>query len=98
MSYWLHPLAAQELSDAAAYYEDKASKKLALLFLDEFERLMALLGQHPSLGRPDGPHLRRYALTGFPYSLIYRAQPHAKLEVFAIAHHRRKPSYWASRL
>ena len=43
MSYWLHDDAERELGDAAVYYAEHATPKVATSFLVEFERVVALI-------------------------------------------------------
>ena len=45
---------------------------------------------------PDVP-VRRRAVTRFPYHVVYLATP-THIRILAIAHDRRKPGYWESRL
>ena len=40
---------------------------------------------------------RRYLLPKFPYSLIYFVEDEV-VNVVAVAHHRRRPGYWAKRV
>jgi toxin ParE1/3/4 len=39
---------------------------------------------------------RRFVLHKFPFSVVYATRAEL-IEVIAIAHHRRRPGYWASR-
>jgi hypothetical protein len=40
---------------------------------------------------------RRFVLRRYPFSLIYYVDS-ALIELVAVAHHRRRPGYWRSRL
>jgi plasmid stabilization system protein ParE len=91
-----HPLANQELTDAAQFYEARAPG-LGARFLDAVERSLALLSTHPELGRPGPGPFRAFPIRRFPYSLVYRFDPD-RLEVLALAHHRRHPQYWSGRI
>ncbi len=92
----LHPLADQELTEVARYYEAQAPG-LGRDFLTEFDRTLAFLLQFPGAGRalPDGS--RRVSLRRFPYHLIYWVEQHRVL-LLAIAHQRRRPGYWQTRV
>ncbi|MFL5381639.1 MAG: type II toxin-antitoxin system RelE/ParE family toxin [Longimicrobiaceae bacterium] len=56
-----------------------------------------LLTEHPYAGRPTRFGARRLTLHTYPYDLIYRLHDGGVL-VTAVAHHRRKPWYWANRI
>ena len=45
---------------------------------------------------PGWPDVRRYVLSRFPYSILYRASA-TQLEIIAVSHQRRSPDYWAER-
>ena len=86
-----HPLAEQELAGAAVHYAREGGPALRERFLAEFERCVAMLRLHPSLGAPWQGQLRR-----FSYSVVYVATAD-RLRILAVAHHRRRPGYWSGR-
>ena len=88
--------AERELIDAANYYAEHAGSDLGLAFITEFERALAVLCDHPHLGAVWRGKSRRFPLRRFPYSLIYRLRMDG-LYVVALAHQRRRPTYWADR-
>ena len=90
------PPALAELHDAAAFYKLKANVELGLAFVDEFERTANLVLVNPLLGVVFRSNRRRYILRRFPYSIIYQATAE-ELRILAVAHHRRRPGYWAQR-
>ena len=91
-----HPLAAEELVDAAVFYAKQATVELAEDFIAEFQRSIALLEAHPRLGSVWRGRFRRLPLRRFPYSIIYcLAGEH--LRVVALAHYKRRPGYWRAR-
>jgi toxin ParE1/3/4 len=90
------PEADRELSDGAVYYAQEANAELGLAFVAEFERVLGLLCRHPRLGTPWRRGRRRFPLRRFPYSIIYYLKGE-DLRVIALAHHRRRPGYWAGR-
>lgn len=51
---------------------------------------------HPLAGVEWRDQRRRFPLRRFPYSIIYYLR-NTELRVVAIAHHRRRPEYWAGR-
>jgi plasmid stabilization system protein ParE len=90
------PPALAELHDAAAFYTLKANVELGLAFVAEFERTANLVLDNPLLGAVFRSTRRRYILRRFPYSIIYQVTAE-ELRILAVAHHRRRPSYWAQR-
>ena len=87
--------ADRELSDGAVYYAQEGNTELGLAFIAEFERALDLLCAQPQLGALWRGR-RRFPLRRFPYSIIYYLKDN-ELRVIALAHHRRKPGYWAGR-
>lgn len=65
-------------------------------FADELDKALGLLSQFPVLGETGARNTRALPLHSFPYSLIYRLQEDV-IRVIAVAHHSRRPSYWAAR-
>jgi plasmid stabilization system protein ParE len=95
MNVEFHPLADRELTEAAQFYEARASG-LGGRFLDHAERALRLLAVHPELGRPMSASTRSFPVRPFPYSFVYRFIS-GGLQVLAVAHQRRRPLYWAGR-
>jgi toxin ParE1/3/4 len=91
-----HPLAEQELIDAAAYYEEQ---KLGLgsEYLAEVEHAVNFLIRYPEAGSKIRGSLHRLTLPKFPYSLLYRVLENDRLRILAVAHHKRRPQYWLNR-
>ena len=96
MKLVLVPAALAELRDAAAFYAAKADAKLGLVFVAEFERTANLILKNPSIGSIFRGDRRRFPLRRFPYSAIYQVTAE-ELRIIAVAHHRRRPAYWADR-
>ena len=70
----------------------------ALKFDAEVDRALAQIMQAPQRWAI-GPHsTRRFLLKQFPFTLIYREQPSADIQIVAVAHTSRKPGYWKRRL
>ena len=88
--------AQDELIGARDYYLHKANAHIAEKFLEQFEETMALILGNPALGKSLSPRLHIIPVSHFPYSVIYRITPDAVI-VHAVAHHRRRPGYWAKR-
>ncbi len=84
------------MTEASQFYET-ASAGLGREFLDEVQRVVDTLREHPKLGSPAGRGLRQAAFQRFPYWLIYADEPETIL-VIAVAHQRRRPGYWRRRM
>jgi toxin ParE1/3/4 len=96
----LHVEAAEELSEAADWYEARR-EGLGERFLVEARAVVDRAASMPLSGapwaHPEVPAgVRRMWLRSFPYSVVYVTEPW--LVVVAIAHDRRRPAYWAHRL
>jgi plasmid stabilization system protein ParE len=91
-----HPDAIDEAVAAALWYRDR-SARAGERFLDEIERAVDSITEAPNRWPKYLHGTRRYVLLKFPFSIIYRASEH-RLVVFAIAHAKRRPGYWKSRL
>ena len=90
------PEADWELTEGAVFYAREANAEVGLAFILEYERALALLCVNPHLGAPWRNGRRRFPLRKFPYSIVYYIRGE-ELRVIALAHHRRRPSYWSGR-
>lgn len=91
-----HPLAEQELIDAASYYEEQ-KPTLGLECLEEVENAVNFLISYPEAGSIVRGYIRRLILPRFPYSLLYRVLEDGHIRILAVAHHKRRPQYWIGR-
>lgn len=88
---------AQADADAAVdWYIGEGALTAAEDFTDELDRALSLLNQFAALGESGTHNTRSLPLQGFPYSLIYRLRGDT-VRVIAVAHHSRRPGYWAER-
>lgn len=92
--------AEEELLDVVGWYEDQ-QVGLGARFLTEVEKASNRIEEWPRIGPvwtysgvPEG--VRRVSLQTFPYHLVYVEDP--RLVVVAVAHMKRRPGYWRSRL
>lgn len=92
----ISPEADRELSEGAIHYAREADAQVGLAFILEFERALELLCGYPSLGAQWKNRRRRFPLRRFPYSIVYYVHGE-EIRVVALAHHRRKPTYWGGR-
>lgn len=88
--------AERELIDGAVYYAREGGRELGLAFVSAFDQALTFLCLHPQAGVEWRDQRRRFPLRRFPYSIIYYLR-NSELRVVAIAHHRRRPEYWAGR-
>lgn len=96
MKATVHPAVADELRETAKFYSDRADQALGMAFIAEFERALNFLSINPELGAVWRGTARRFPLRRFPYNLVYQIKPN-ELRVIALAHQRRRPSYWENR-
>jgi toxin ParE1/3/4 len=79
------------------YYEDQ-KEGLGLDFAADVEQAVDRIQQNPNLGsvyKISG--IRRYVIQRFPF-LIFYAEFDSLIWIIAIAHAKRKPDYWKSRI
>jgi plasmid stabilization system protein ParE len=96
ISYRFLDPAEEEMIEASLFYE-AASLGLGNDLLDDVQRVVDSLREHPYLGHTVDINLRRMLLHRFPFSLIYSIEPDAIL-IVAVAHYGRRPGYWQDRM
>ena len=95
------PEADEEYRLAGRWYESRR-EHLGLEFFDAVDATIDRIVDLPRSGAPvpgvpmDLP-VRRLAVTRFPYQVVY-LETQDRIRILAIAHDRRKPGYWTSRL
>jgi plasmid stabilization system protein ParE len=90
------PEAEKEFREAARYYENEAPG-VGLAFIIEVHKAVAAIVAHP-LGSPKiRDSVRKKVLNHFPYNVLYSVEADLVL-VVAVAHQKRRPTYWRSRL
>jgi len=95
MKLEFHPEAEMELVEEAAYYELQVPG-LGDRFEAEVRHATDLLLDHPEIGSPADPHLRKFVLNRFPFTLYYSVTSDV-LRIEVVAHQSRGPGYWQSR-
>lgn len=88
--------AKAEFREAVRYYRLHAGNTIAQGFADDTQRATRQLREQPGLGMRLGGEVRRYPLHDYPYHLVYRLNAEAII-IVALAHHSRRPGYWAGR-
>jgi plasmid stabilization system protein ParE len=87
--------AEDDLSEAAAFLEERV-EGLGVDLTAEVEHAISRLEENRYVGPPLARGVRKLRVNRFPYNLVYRILSDEVL-VLAIAHHRRRPSFWRSR-
>lgn len=90
------PDAFRDLNEALAYYSQR-SPDAAQRFADAVRTEEQAILDFPEMAYSLGGKLRILRVTRFPYSLVYLPVEDDIL-IIAVAHHRRRPAYWKSRL
>ncbi len=97
MSYQFHPEAEAEHLETVAYYETRQAG-LGASYLSEFEYALEQVCEAPHRYPIERqPDIRRMRLRRFPFTVFFR-ESEDTVQVLGVAHHRRRPSYWLSRL
>ena len=86
---------------AGRWYETRR-EHLGLEFFDAVDTTIAQILEFPRSGSPvprvpADLQVRRLPVSRFPYHVVYLATA-SHLRILAVAHDRRKPGYWKSRL
>jgi toxin ParE1/3/4 len=87
--------ALDEFLEQVSFYEER-EKGLGERFRLAVQAATTLAATHPKLGSPGKFRTRRVFPKGFKFSVVYRVEPD-ELVVFAVAHFRRRPTYWRRR-
>lgn len=92
----VHPDAENEYLTSLEWYRG-LSLSAAINFEAEVSLAIARIHQAPERWPDYFSVCKRYILSQFPFSIVYRIQP-ARIIVLAIAHGHRRPGYWKARL
>jgi plasmid stabilization system protein ParE len=92
-----HEEADREVSEAASYYEDRAPD-LGFAFIDEIEKVLQRILARPMSYQSIGDEIRKAPVERFPHIILYVVEPDERIRVIAVAHQKRRPGYWRSRL
>ena len=95
MTIWFHPEAEAEHLETVAYYETRRSG-LGSHYLAVEQALNAVRTDTHRFRIVQEPDIRRAPLVRFPLSIIYR-KTSGRIEILAVAHHKRRPAYWIAR-
>ena len=95
-----HPEALFEYAEAANYYLNEASPRVAGGFVEAVESAVATLIAAPTRWRVvEAPEIRRYVFSRFPFVIYYRwEQQQERVTIYAVMHTSREPGYWHARI
>ena len=88
--------AQADANAAIDWYIGEGAHIAAEDFANTLDHVFGLLCDFPAIGEQARHDTRVLALHRFPYSLIYRIQ-RDEIRIVAVAHHSRRPEYWAGR-
>jgi len=88
--------AEAEADEAVTYFDDQRPG-LGDRFEQDLIATVEFVLEHPLSGKSLSEHVRKFPLRTFRYNLIYVIDE-LEIVVVAVAHHRRRPGYWRSRL
>ena len=91
-----HPAAAQEAEEAYDWYAAR-NPAAAHGFREELRRAVEAVAENPGTWPRYRNRARRYVFPRFPFNLVYVLRGD-EVEVVAVAHGRRRPGYWRSRV
>lgn len=89
------PEAEAEMIEAAIYYQRQV-QGLGDAFLQEVERTASWIAVYPEASVFVRGKIRRKTLFKFPFSVLYRVDD-SMILIVAVAHHKRRPSFWSKR-
>jgi toxin ParE1/3/4 len=93
-----HPDAEAELNAAAEYYEQQR-EGLGLDLAAAVQQATEHIRRFPQASSVhlEGLGIRKCVVRHFPYNILY-AELEDRIWIVAVAHQRRRPDYWRSRL
>lgn len=90
-----HIEAEAEIVQALEWYVER-SAVAARAFVHELSRVVSLAVHSPEAWPRTSGNTRRIVFPRFPFDLVFRVRDE-RIEIVAVAHQRRRPSYWADR-
>ena len=87
--------AKREATEVRAHYA-AASERVAAGFAHELEHAIQQIQDNPLLWQEITKRTRRYVMEKFPYVVVYRLGDDV-IRIVAVAHQRRRTSYWRKR-
>ena len=91
----VHNEAEEEIFQALAWYAER-SAVAARAFVQELSSMVRLAVQSPGSWPRGSGNTRHIVFPRFPFDLVFRMKGET-IEIVAVAHQRRRPSYWKDR-
>jgi len=91
----LHTEAEAEVLQALEWYAER-SAVAARAFVQELSHVISLAVRSPEAWPQVSGNTRRILFPRFPFALVFRLRV-GTIEIVAVAHQRRRPSYWEDR-
>lgn len=91
----VHIEAEAEILQALAWYAER-SAVAARAFVQELSRMVVLAARAPETWPRSYGNTRHIVFPRFPFDLVFRMKGDT-MEIVAVAHQRRRPSYWRNR-
>jgi len=91
-----HEEAAAEFKEAFRWYFER-STAIAAEFADEVIRAVENIAEAPHRWPAQIAGTRKFVMHRFPFLIIYR-EAASGIQILAVAHAKRRPGYWRSRL
>jgi len=89
------PAAETDVADAFRWYRER-SPSAAQGFRSEVFAAIERISEGPLVRGPDAQGNRKLVLHRFPYTVWYTVEEQV-ITVRAVAHHRRRPTYWRNK-
>lgn len=90
------PEAEQEFREAAQYYE-KVAPGIGMTFITKVHTAISFIKQNPFASEEIDSGIRKKVISRFPYNILYSIEA-GIIIIIAIAHQKRRPGFWQSRL
>ncbi len=90
------PEAEREFREAARYYENEAPG-VGIAFIVELHKAVATIVDNPLAARTVRKSIRKKVLSRFPFNVLYSVEDETVV-IVAVAHQKRRPTYWQRRL
>jgi hypothetical protein len=96
MNLIFHPEAYEEMLESARFFEEKDAG-LGFDLTDAIQESINRIIKFPLLGSIERRNIRKCLVRGFPFTILYEANPD-HIFIAAIMHQHRRPGYWSKRL
>jgi len=91
----VHSEAETEILQALTWYGER-SRVAARAFVQELTNMVTLATRSPESWPQTYGNTRQIVFPRFPFNLVFRMRGET-IEIVAVAHQRRRPSYWHNR-